>query len=69
MYFLRHKIRLRSQVHDSVVDAIPRFDLILSRHTMMHIKTIDVAKLLKNFYDSGSPYLLATNFPEIKARI
>jgi len=52
------------EVHDSVVDTIPKFDLILSRHTMFHIKTIDVAKLLKNFYDSGSHFLLATNNAE-----
>ena len=51
-----------------MVDPIPMFDLILSRHTMMHIKNIDVAKLLKNFYDSKSHFLLATNFPEIEVR-
>eukprot|EP00092_Neocalanus_flemingeri_P094797 GFUD01120570.1.p1 GENE.GFUD01120570.1~~GFUD01120570.1.p1 ORF type:complete len:155 (+),score=54.70 GFUD01120570.1:28-465(+) len=54
------------EVHDVVADTISKFDLIMSRHTMMHLKSQDVVKVLKNFYDSGSNYLLATNFPEIE---
>ena len=54
------------KVHDSVVDSIPQFDLILTRHTMMHLKLKDGAAMLKNFYNSGSHFLLATNFAEIK---
>ena len=61
-------INVSVQVHDSVVHSMPKFDLILSRHTMMHLKTNDIAKMLKNFHDSGSTYLLATNFPELEAR-
>ena len=56
------------KVHDSVVDTIPQFDLILTRHTMMHLKLKDGVAMLMNFYNSGSHFLLATNFPEIKAR-
>jgi len=54
------------EVHDSVVDTIPQFDLILTRHTMMHLKLKDGAAMLRNFYNSGTHFLLATNFPEIK---
>ena len=54
------------KVHDSVVDTIPQFDLILTRHTMMHLKLKDGAAMLRNFYNSGTHFLLATNFPEIK---
>jgi len=53
--------------HDSVVDTIPKFDLILTRHTMMHLKLRDGATMLRNFYSSGSHFLLASNFPEIQA--
>jgi len=53
------------EVHDSVVDTIPKFDLILSRHTMMHLKLRDGAAMLRNFYNSGSSFLVATNFPEV----
>jgi len=55
------------EVHDSVVDPIPQFDLILTRHTMMHLKLKDGAAMLRNFYNSGSHFLLASNFPDVKA--
>ena len=55
-----------SQVHDSGVDILPRFDLILSRHTMMHLKLKDGVSMLRNFFNSGSHFLLATNFPVVK---
>eukprot|EP00092_Neocalanus_flemingeri_P055498 GFUD01065616.1.p1 GENE.GFUD01065616.1~~GFUD01065616.1.p1 ORF type:complete len:293 (-),score=77.32 GFUD01065616.1:35-913(-) len=57
------------EVQDMVAGPISKFDIILSRHTMIHLKSEDTAKALKNFYDSGSTYLLATNFPELKANI
>ena len=41
--------------HDIVADSIPRsFDLILSRHTMMHLYFVDVMQALNNFKNSGS---------------
>ena len=43
------------QQHDLVTDKIPeQFDLILSRHTMIHLYNADVLQVLKNFQDSGS---------------
>ena len=48
-----------------MVDPLPQFDLILSRHTMMHLKLKDGSAMLRNFYKSGSHFLLATNFPEV----
>ena len=33
------------------------FDLILSRHTMIHLYNADVLKVIKNFKDSGSKYI------------
>ena len=61
-------INIFLKVHDSVVDTIPQFDLILTRHTMMHLKLKDGVAMLINFYNSGSHFLLATNFPEIKVK-
>ena len=54
-------------MHDIVTDSIPRpYDLILSRHTMQHLKTKDVKNILQNFVNSGSKYLLATNYPYLE---
>ena len=44
------------------------YDLILSRHTTQHLKTVDVLKVVQNFITSGSKYLLTSNYPEIKVR-
>ena len=55
------------QVHDLVLDTIPKFDIILFRHTMVNLKTFDVVKVLKNFYGSRSKYMIATNFPDVEA--
>ena len=52
-----------------MVDPLPQFDLILSRHTMMHLKLKDGSAMLRNFYKSGSHFLLATNFPEVKGNV
>ena len=56
-----------AQVHDLVLDTIPKFDIILFRHTMVDLKTFDVVKVLKNFYGSRSKYMVATNFPDVEA--
>ena len=58
-----------SKVHDLVEDSIPKFDIIFSRHTMTHLKNYDVVKVMKHFYNSRSTYLIATNFPDIKASL
>ena len=47
--------------HDLVTDNIKvSYDLILSRHTMFHLKLDDVIRVLRNFQSSGSRYLLMT---------
>ena len=47
--------------HDLVTDNIKvSYDLILSRHTMFHLKLDDVIRVLRNFHASGSRYLLMT---------
>ena len=47
--------------HDLVTDNIKvGYDLILSRHTMFHLKFEDVKRVLSNFRASGSKYLLMT---------
>ena len=47
--------------HDIVTEDINEsFDLIISRHTMQHLKTDDVIRTLRNFRRSGSKYLLMT---------
>ena len=34
---------------------------------MVNLKTIDVVKVLNNFYSSRSKYMIATNFPDVEA--
>ena len=56
-------------MHDIVTDSLnTSYDLILSRHTTQHLKTVDVLKVVQNFITSGSKYLLTSNYPEIKVR-
>lgn len=67
--FLDHK-NWSFERHDLVTDPIKtKFDLILSRHTFQHLKTSDVKKIIKNFINSGSGFLLATNYPSISVKI
>jgi len=55
------------EVHDIVSDKIPTQDIILSRHTLQHLKTGDIQKILANFLSSGSNFLLTTNFPKVRS--
>jgi len=49
-------------VIDIVNDNLPQVDLIMVRDCLVHLPTKDVFKALKNIKDSGSKYLLTTNF-------
>jgi hypothetical protein len=49
-------------VIDIVNDKLPKVDLIMVRDCLVHLPTNDVFKALKNIKDSGSTYLLTTNF-------
>jgi hypothetical protein len=52
------------EVHDIVTDPINySYDLIISRHTTMHLRASDVVKVIRNFVDSSSKFLLTTSFP------
>ena len=45
-----------------MADPIPnKFDLIISRHTMMHLFFTDIGKVLSNLKASGNSYLLMTS--------
>jgi len=54
------------EVHDIVADPIGKYDIILSRHTLQHLKTGDIERVIANFVKSGSNFLLTTNFPRTK---
>ena len=57
------------EVHDIVTDPINySYDLIISRHTTMHLRTSDVVKAIRNFVDSSSKFLLTTSFPNMNVR-
>ena len=57
------------EVHDIVIDPIKTsYDLVISRHTTQHLKTSDVVKVIRNFVDSSSKFLLTTSFPYTKVR-
>ena len=57
------------EVHDIVTDQINiSHDLIISRHTTQHLAISDVVKVIRNFVDSSSKFLLTTSFPTTKVR-
>ena len=58
------------EVHDIVIDPISySYDLVISRHTTMHLKISDVMKVIRNFVDSSSKFLLTSSFPNIKVNL
>ena len=58
------------EVHDIVVAPISySYDLVISRHTTMHLKTSDVMKVIRNFVGSSSKFLLTSSYPNTKVRI
>ena len=57
------------EVHDIVVDPISySYDLVISRHTTMHLEISDVVKVIRNFVDSSSKFLLTTSYPNENVR-
>ena len=55
------------EVHDIVTDPINySYDLIISRHTTMHLQISDAVRVIRNFVDSSSKFLLTTSFPNLK---
>lgn len=53
---------VKFSVIDIVNDDLPKVDLIMVRDCLVHLPTGDVLKALKNIKNSGSKYLLTTNF-------
>lgn len=51
------------RVMDITSNKIPKVDLIICRDCLEHLSHKNVKKALKNFKDSGSKYLLVTNYP------
>ena len=55
------------EVHDIVTDDIKiSYDLVISRHTTMHLQINNVLKVIRNFVNSSSKFLLTTSFPNVK---
>lgn len=54
------------QAADLVKTPLPKADLILCRHLLIHLTLEDGLKVLRNFKDSGSRYLMVTNQPQAK---
>jgi len=52
------------EVHDIVLDPVGKYDIILSRHTFQHLRPGDINRVIANFVQSGSGFLLATNQPK-----
>ena len=58
------------EVHDIVVDPIyTSYDLVISRHTTIHLNIGDVMKVIRNFVDSSSKFLLTTSYPTTNVRL
>ena len=50
-----------------VMDTVDsQYDLILSRHTMIHLKFRDIVRVFDNFIRSGSRYLLMTQHANLE---
>lgn len=57
-----HNKNIKFSVIDIVNDKLPKVDLIMVRDCLVHLPTDDVFKAIKNIKESGSKYLLTTNF-------
>lgn len=56
------KTNITFSVLDLVNDKLPMVDLVMVRDCLVHLPTEDVFKALNNIKNSGSKYLLTTNF-------
>jgi hypothetical protein len=59
--------KLQFKVLDLVREIVPRADLVLCRHLLIHLPLRDCLRVLRNFKKSGARYLLITTQPEIRA--
>lgn len=51
---------------DVVKDPLPCVDAILCRDCLAHLSYQDITDAIKNFKETGSTYLLATDFPQMQ---
>lgn len=56
------RVGIKFSTIDIVNDSLPKMDLVMVRDCLVHLTTEEVFKALKNIKDSGSKYLLTTNF-------
>ena len=59
----------RFEVHDIVTEQIKTsYDLVISRHTTQHLATSDVVRVVRNFVESSSKFLLTSSYPNTKVK-
>jgi hypothetical protein len=58
--------KITFETRDMVTDIIPKSDLVICRDGLVHLGHKHILKTLRNFKKSGSKYLLATTFPNVK---
>ncbi len=57
------------EIHDATTDCLKTYDLILCRDLLVHLTNDQAIKVIENFKDSGSTYLLATTFVSQESNI
>lgn len=58
--------KISFEATDLIKRVPPRADLILCRHLLIHLTFEDGLRVLRNFKDSGSKYLMVTNQPHVQ---
>lgn len=56
-------------VFDAIHQILPQTDIIICRDFLFHLHFADGLKVLKNFFASGSKYLITTSFNELVANV
>jgi len=56
-------------IHDATSDRLKTYDLILCRDLLVHLTNEQAIKVLDNFKNSGSSYLLATTFVNLEENV
>ena len=56
-------------IHDATSDLLGTYDLILCRDLLVHLTNEQALKVIDNFKESGSTYLLATTFVNLERNV
>ncbi len=59
----------RFLVLDLTKSALPQADLVLCRDALVHLDEGDIFRAFRNIKNSGTKYLLMTNFPDLRENI